>query len=224
MGRLSHTDIIKRGLLNRTQAGATSPGTDAHLRIFAENPGINAVIHAHPPALTAFAVRGKSLESPELSALFGGAPLLRSSSPDAAAPYCKSHGAVLLAGFGLVTWGSELQEAYFRLESLEHHALILLYSGRISGEEKTVPPPAGEEILTALQPARIPVSEAGTSFPSISSPGNGCGCGCIPPACICPAGSPGASKVSDQTETGRTKEEIINDVVQNVIARFAAVR
>jgi L-fuculose-phosphate aldolase len=87
MGRLSHTDIIKHSLLNRLQARAPSPGTDAHLRIFAENPGINAVIHAHPPALTAFAVKGKSLESPELSALFGGAPLLCSSSPDAAAPY-----------------------------------------------------------------------------------------------------------------------------------------
>jgi hypothetical protein len=129
----------------------------------------------------------------------------------------------LLAGFGLVTWGSELQEAYFRLESLKHHALILLYSGYISGEEKPAPPPAGEKTVAALQPASIPVSETGPSFPSISSPGNGCGY--IPPACICPAGSgSGTSKISDQAGAGRTKEEIINEVVQNVIARFAAVR
>jgi hypothetical protein len=125
----------------------------------------------------------------------------------------------------LVTWGSELREAYFRLESLEHHALILLYSDRISGEEKPAPPPAGDKTGTALQPVHIPISEASSSFPSISFPGNGCACGCIPPACICPAGSsPGTTSVSDQTGAGRTKEEIINDVVQSVIARFAAVR
>jgi L-fuculose-phosphate aldolase len=40
---------------------------------------------------------------------------------------------VLLANHGALTWGRDVFEAYFRLESLEYYATVLMYTGNIIG-------------------------------------------------------------------------------------------
>jgi L-fuculose-phosphate aldolase len=53
--------------------------------------------------------------------------------PDSIAPYCRDYNAVLLANHGALSWGRSLTEAFYRLESMEHYALILMYTGNIIG-------------------------------------------------------------------------------------------
>ena len=50
-------------------------------------------------------------------------------------PFCKSHNGALLANHGAVTWGSDVFNAYFRLESVEYYATIMLYTN-IIGKRK----------------------------------------------------------------------------------------
>lgn len=111
-----------------------------HLRVYNENPGVNAVVHAHPPVATSFAIAGIPLDKPvlpEAIVLLGIVPVApyalpgTQEVPDSIAPYCKTHNAVLLANHGALTWGRDLMEAYFRMESLEHYATILMYSNNI---------------------------------------------------------------------------------------------
>ncbi len=106
-----------------------------HLRIYNENSAIKGITHAHPPYSTAFAIAGMPLDQPVYPEAFvnlGVVPCVHYETPgtdgiaDSVAPYCKDYHALLLANHGAVTWGNSLMDAFYRLESLEHFAMILM--------------------------------------------------------------------------------------------------
>ncbi len=108
---------------------------DLHLRIYRERSDVGAVVHAHPPIATGFAVAGEGLPAdvlPELNLVLGEVPLVPYATPgtpavgDQVAPLVAGHEGVLLANHGAVTWGPDLVMAQIRMESLEHAARILL--------------------------------------------------------------------------------------------------
>ncbi|WNF39008.1 class II aldolase/adducin family protein [Bacillaceae bacterium IKA-2] len=134
--------MVKMDLSGKVLAGKLKPSSEVkmHLRVYKENAEVNAVVHAHPPVATSFAIAGISLEkpiSPEAVVLLGRVPVAKYATPgttevpDSIAPYCKDYNAVLLANHGALTWGRDLMEAYFRMESLEHYALMTMYSTNI---------------------------------------------------------------------------------------------
>lgn len=51
------------------------------------------------------------------------------------APYCHTHNGILLANHGAVTWAEDIYEAYYRLESMEYYANILLITEKILGRQ-----------------------------------------------------------------------------------------
>jgi L-fuculose-phosphate aldolase len=108
---------------------------DLHLRVYRRRPDCGAVVHAHPPAATGFAVAGEGIPGdilPEITLLMGEVPLVpygTAGTPalgDAVEPFIPNHDAVLLANHGALTWGPDLRVARVRMESLEHGARILL--------------------------------------------------------------------------------------------------
>lgn len=134
--------LVKMDLSGEILVGKLKPSSEIkmHLRVYKENPSVSAVVHAHPPVATSFAIAGIALEkpvSPEAIVLLGRVPVAKYATPgteevpESIAPYCKDHNAVLLANHGALTWGSDLIEAYYRMESLEHYALMLMYSTKI---------------------------------------------------------------------------------------------
>lgn len=134
--------MVKMDLSGKVLAGKLKPSSEVkmHLRVYNENPEVNAVVHAHPPIATSFAIAGINLDkpvSPEAVVLLGTVPVANYATPgthevpDSIAPYCKDYNAVLLANHGALTWGRDIIEAYFRMESLEHYALMLMYSNNI---------------------------------------------------------------------------------------------
>jgi L-fuculose-phosphate aldolase len=92
---------------------------------------------------TSFAVAGVGLDEPiypEAMVLLGSVPCAPYETPgslgvpDSVAPYAKSHCAVLLANHGPVTWGRSLEEAWHRLEAVEHYAQITYNACYMMGE------------------------------------------------------------------------------------------
>jgi L-fuculose-phosphate aldolase len=113
---------------------------DLHLRILRHRPDVQAVVHAHPPTATGFAVAGEAIPGnllPELIFVVGPVPLVPFGMPgtpqlgDQVVPYLKDHEALLLANHGAVTMGKTLDEAWIRMESLEHCARIILAARQI---------------------------------------------------------------------------------------------
>lgn len=113
-----------------------------HLSIYSVRPDVNAVVHAHPPVATAFAIAGKSLperDVPEAEIVLGKVPIVPFAEPgtpqvgEAAAPFAKENNVLLLERHGAVAMGSTLREAYIRMETLERIAKAFLYASVIEG-------------------------------------------------------------------------------------------
>ena len=105
-----------------------------HLRAYARRADVAAVVHAHPPAATAFAVVGESLPErvlPEITALLGPVPLVPYATPGTEALADRfdglwaGHDAFLMANHGALTLGPSLRVAHQRMETLEHAARII---------------------------------------------------------------------------------------------------
>jgi L-fuculose-phosphate aldolase len=117
---------------------------DLHLRILRHRPDVQAVVHAHPPLATGFAVAGEAIPDnllPELIFVVGRVPIVPYGTPgtpelgDRIVPYLQGHDALLLANHGAVTMGRTLDEAWIRMESLEHSARIIV-AARMIGQPK----------------------------------------------------------------------------------------
>ncbi|MFP7300311.1 class II aldolase/adducin family protein [Neobacillus niacini] len=141
-GYMTPDMMVKLDLSGNVLAGNLKPSSEVkmHLRVYNENPEVNGVVHAHPPVATSFAIAGIPLDKPvlpEAIVLLGNVPVApyalpgTQEVPDSIAPYCRTHNAVLLANHGALTWGRDLMEAHFRMESLEHYATILMYSNNV---------------------------------------------------------------------------------------------
>lgn len=116
-----------------TKGARPSTEIKMHLRVYQENPAVQAVVHAHPPFATVFACAGCSLPQeklPETHTGIGTVPVAPFAEPgtrgvaDSIAPFCQEHVAVLLERHGALAWGQNLWQAWYRLEVVEHHAAI----------------------------------------------------------------------------------------------------
>ncbi len=106
-----------------------------HLAIYRGRPDVGAVVHAHPPAATGFAVAGERFPEnvlPELVYSVGPVALVPFAAPgsqalaDSFGPWLAGHDAWLMANHGAVTAGATLLVAHQRMESLEHAARIVV--------------------------------------------------------------------------------------------------
>ncbi len=132
-----------------------------HLLIYGERPDVKAVCHAHPPHGTAFAVAGLAIDQPILSEVIltlGCVPLAGYGTPstnevtEAMRPLVKHHNALLMANHGAVAYGSDLWQAFDRLETLEHTARIAILA-RILGGSQNLPGDAIEKLINLREKA-----------------------------------------------------------------------
>ena len=130
-------DMVEVDEDGRKRRGRRNPTSelDLHLRILTHRRDVGAVVHAHPPGATGFAVAGEEIPAnllPELIFLVGRVPIVPYGTPgtpelgDRVEPYLAEHDALLLANHGAVTMGRTLDEAWIRMESLEHAARIII--------------------------------------------------------------------------------------------------
>jgi L-fuculose-phosphate aldolase len=135
-------DLVEVMLDGRRVRGARQPSSEAqlHLAIYAARPDVGAVVHAHPPVATGFAVAGETLPYAVLAELVynvGPVPLVPFALPGSAAlgesvaSAMRTADAALLANHGAVTVGVTLTAAHQRMESLEHAARIVLAARQI---------------------------------------------------------------------------------------------
>src|SRR5437016_10806658 len=154
---LAITDLEGRSLNDRRASSELA----MHLLIYRERPDVRAVCHAHPPHGTAFAVAGLPIDQPILSEVIltlGCVPLAEYGTPsteeltNAMRPLIKHHNALLMANHGAVAYGSDLWQAFDRLETLEHTARIAILS-RMLGGSRNLPADAIEKLINVREAA-----------------------------------------------------------------------
>jgi L-fuculose-phosphate aldolase len=139
-----------------------------HLRAYARRPEIMAVVHAHPPAATAFATAGRALPAdvlPELIVNVGPIALVpyarpgTDALPDAMTPWLDTHHVFLLANHGVTALGTSIESAMHRLESCEQAARILLGAALLGGAQ-SLPPGEADALRPSVSSSVVVHSES----------------------------------------------------------------
>jgi L-fuculose-phosphate aldolase len=152
-GRVVESDLVEVTVDGTVVHAGRAPSTELgmHLYIYRQRPDVNAVVHAHPTYATGFAAAHIPLDKPLLPEVIiglGPIPLATfavtstQEVADSIAPYVQSSSAILLANHGVVTFGKDLDDAYFKMEKVEHAAHIT-FVARMLGGEKVL---AGEQV------------------------------------------------------------------------------
>src|SRR5881275_1234814 len=146
--------MVVTDLDGRKIAGDRDPSSEMqmHLEVYRQRPEAQAVVHAHPPIATGFAVAGIPLDRAVLAEVLttlGSIPIAEYATPSttelpaAVRKYIKAHDGMLLANHGALTVGPVVYSAYYKMETIEHFAKISLVA-RLLGREHLI---SREEVM-----------------------------------------------------------------------------
>lgn len=181
-----------------------------HLEVYKERPDIKAVVHAHPPYCTGFAVAGIPLNKcvlPEAIIMIGSVPIAEYGTPSTAEipekirPYIKTSDAILLQNHGALTLGSDLINAYFKMETLEHTAHIVWNAIQL-GNVNILPESERDRLLGLRQKYNLQGQVAACEATPVKEVGQ----------------NTNGNKSSLQNET--LSEEAIRDIVRRVVEKL----
>jgi L-fuculose-phosphate aldolase len=111
-----------------------------HLEIYKQRPEIKSVVHCHPPHATAFAVAREPIPQcvlPEVEVFLGDVPITRYETPggqafaDTVLPFVNKTNIIILANHGTVSFGVDVEQAYWWTEILDAYCRILMLSRQL---------------------------------------------------------------------------------------------
>lgn len=169
---VSKADVDESMLIVVDATGRVVEGTrkpfgelEVHLAIYRARPDQHAVMHAHPVMATAFGVAGVSLDycaMPEFLVSLGPGvptvPLHLPKTPQLLAGVgeaARRSNAFLAAGNGAWSMGVDLEQAYLRLELVEHYARIVAAARQLGGVNELTDKKALAKLLEARRNAGL---------------------------------------------------------------------
>src|SRR5258705_6930063 len=141
-GFMKPDDVCKVDYEGKQLAGSKRRTSEVllHLAVYKNRPDVMAVVHCHPPHATAFAVAHEPIPKcvlPEVEVFLGEVPIAKYETPgnqkfaDTIAPFVKDCNTILLANHGTVTFGPDLQNAYFNTEIIDAYCRILILARQL---------------------------------------------------------------------------------------------
>lgn len=143
-GRMQPEDLIICSMEGEKLEGTRAVTSEIamHTTVYSMRPDVCAVVHAHPPVSTGFAVAGRALTLailPEVIVGLGCVPLAGYGLPgtpeltEGMVPYIPKYDALLMANHGAVCYSSDVHSAYYKMETVEHCARITLVAELLGG-------------------------------------------------------------------------------------------
>jgi L-fuculose-phosphate aldolase len=147
-GFLTPEMIVRTDLEGRPlDGGRASTETLMHTAVYRRRADVHAVVHAHPPTATGFAVAGIALDLPliaEAVVTLGPVPVIPYGQPsteeladNVGRAVCDAQ-ALLMANHGALAVGDTLERAWERMETLEQLARVTLVA-RMLGKGNLLP-------------------------------------------------------------------------------------
>lgn len=126
-----------------------------HVAAYEERPDVRAVVHGHPIYAVAFSLAGISLAMcaiPEIIVTMGTIPTAPYATPgtddlpNSLRGHLRDGDAVIMERHGVVCVGSDLFDAYKKMEMVEHTAKIT-HAARTLGEVRPIAPEGVQKLL-----------------------------------------------------------------------------
>lgn len=160
-GFLKPEDICLIDMQGNQLAGVKKRSSEAllHLEIMKARPDVKSVVHCHPPHATAFAVAREAIPQcvlPEVEVFLGDVPITKYETPGGQAfaetilPFVDKTNVIVLANHGTVSYGENVERAYWWTEILDAYCRILLLSKQI-GRVEYLSPEKSQELLDLKQ-------------------------------------------------------------------------
>ncbi len=141
-GFLKPDDISTIDMTGKQIAGSKKRSSEAllHLEIYKQRPDIKSVVHCHPPHATAFAVAREPIPQcvlPEVEVFLGDVPITKYETPggqafaDTIIPYVHKCNVMILANHGTVSFGEDVEKAYWWTEILDAYCRILMLARQL---------------------------------------------------------------------------------------------
>ncbi len=136
-GFLKPDDIATVDMTGKQIAGNKKRSSEAllHLEIYKQRPDVKSVVHCHPPHATAFAVAREPIPQcvlPEVEVFLGDVPITKYETPGGQAfaetvlPFVMKTNVIILANHGTVSFGENVERAYWWTEILDAYCRILM--------------------------------------------------------------------------------------------------
>ena len=153
---LAHIDLTGRVLDNGPKC---STEVGIHLVAYRERPEMRAVLHCHPPHAVALTIAGIDMQTPiipEIIVTIGGIPTAPYGTPgtdelpESIRAIVKCSDTLVMQNHGSVTLGTNLLDAFKKLDMLEHTAKIL-WLAHCLGRVHALSPDAVSKLLGTRQ-------------------------------------------------------------------------
>jgi len=144
-GRLKPDELVLTDATGKpVDPNGRRPSTELamHLTAYNKRPDINAIVHAHPTVAVGFTVAGQSLAKcvlPEVVCTLGSIPVAPYATPStdevsqSIADLVTTYDALVLDHHGALALGKDIWDAYYKLETLEHHAETMFVAHMLGG-------------------------------------------------------------------------------------------
>lgn len=151
--------ILDKGGSQLMGTGAPSSEFKMHLAIYNKDQDAMAVVHAHPPVTTAYSVAGKYFHAdilPEGIIVLDNIAWIEYATPSTddlpalIEPHLPDSDIFILKQHGVTASGKSLEEAYLKIETCEHQALIYFYASLL-GDPNRLKPDEVEKIRTIFR-------------------------------------------------------------------------
>lgn len=143
-GFMTPADMCLVDLDGKQLAGTRKRTSEAmtHFGIMKRQPAAKSCVHAHPPHATAFAIANVSIPScliPEAEVFLGKIGVAKYQTPgtpanaDEVGEVGKVHQAVLMQNHGVICWGKDVEDAYWKMENIDSYCRTVWIAAGLGG-------------------------------------------------------------------------------------------
>lgn len=141
-----------------------------HFGIMKRQPNAKACVHAHPPHATAFAIANVDIPScliPEAEVFLGKIGVAKYQTPgtpanaDEVGEVGKTHQAVLMQNHGVIVWGKDVEDAYWKMENIDSYCRTVWIAAGLGGGLHRFTGGHAKELIDLRQKLGMPDPRAG---------------------------------------------------------------
>jgi len=194
-----------------------------HFGIMKRQPAAKSCVHAHPPHATAFAIANVNIPScliPEAEVFLGKIGVAKYQTPgtpanaDEVGEVGKIHQAVLMQNHGVICWGKDVEDAYWKMENIDSYCRTVWIAAGLGGGLHRFTGGQAKELIDLRQKLGMPDPRSGLKECEL------CDSADFRPGVVCAA--PAKNEASASESRDPQIEAIVAKITEQILKQLTA--
>ena len=196
-----------------------------HFGIMKRQPAAKSCVHAHPPHATAFAIANVNIPScliPEAEVFLGKIGVAKYQTPgtpanaDEVGEVGKTHQAVLMQNHGVICWGKDVEDAYWKMENIDSYCRTVWIAAGLGGGLHRFTGGQAKELIDLRQKLGMPDPRSGLKECEL------CDSADFRPGVVCAA--PAKNDASASEPRDPQIEAIVAKITEQILKQMGAAK